>query len=134
MRIKISMGKHSFKKKERLVMRLLIKYSLMYMSILSSLLLSSLSHLQQTWRKDFYIICISFWYFLKLAQTVHPTYFLLGCNPDKPLIPSCFLPKDFFFPLFMWLIKIFLLPFWTLPCRSVIDIKAVCYLNLWINI
>lgn len=45
MRIKISMGKRSFEKKERLVMRLLTKYSLihLYACLIITIILKSLS-------------------------------------------------------------------------------------------
>lgn len=60
MRIKISMGKHSFKKKERLVMKITDQiFTYVYVYFIITIIIKSLSSSADL-KKDFYIICISF--------------------------------------------------------------------------
>lgn len=76
-------------------MVLLIKYSLIYLSYHHFYFQVSFIFIDLEERTYISFFFLSL-YFLKLAQTTHLTYLLLGYNPEESFVPSCFFPKKHF--------------------------------------
>lgn len=70
---------NTFGRRERFDMRLLIKYSFIYVSL--SLLISGLFHLQQSWKKEQITFVFLSYNFFKFVQTTHVTYLTLTVVP-----------------------------------------------------